>query len=290
MKKALLIGINYINDNKIRLAGCINDIIMLKNLLIDAYDYKSSNITTLRDDKNYNSIPTRINIINEINNLMRESETLSEIWIHYSGHGSYIHDLNNDEIDGKDEVIIPVDYKTNGIIIDDELRNILQNAKCSVIITMDSCNSGTSWDITYSFPIIKNKIKRTIENKNKLKNQNIYMIAGSRDNESAVEFFNHENNLKMGALTSTLINCLRNRQHKVDILRLYLDIHIMFKKLGLNQNCLLSSSSPNPTYIIERNITNRQTNRQTTSFKNNTIVNNSSMLVRFNDILQTTTT
>lgn len=36
-----------------------------------------------------------------------------------SGHGGQTKDLDGDEADGYDEVIYPVDYKTNGHIVDD---------------------------------------------------------------------------------------------------------------------------------------------------------------------------
>ena len=65
MKKALLIGINYINDPDSSLQGCIEDVINMRNMLIDAYDYDVSNILTLRDDAIVTeNQPTRDNIIN----------------------------------------------------------------------------------------------------------------------------------------------------------------------------------------------------------------------------------
>ncbi len=36
-----------------------------------------------------------------------------------SGHGGQIKDKDGDEVDGYDEVIFPVDYKTAGCIVDD---------------------------------------------------------------------------------------------------------------------------------------------------------------------------
>ena len=65
MKKALLIGIDYIKIPDITLNGCINDTINIKNSLIDAYDYDINNITMLRDDETRPVLqPTRENIIN----------------------------------------------------------------------------------------------------------------------------------------------------------------------------------------------------------------------------------
>ena len=96
MKFALLIGSNYRNIPNARLYGCINDIINIKNMLIDAYDYINSNIIMLRDDKP-NLLPTRANIINNLTNVINESANYEELWIHYSGHGSQYIDDNFDE-------------------------------------------------------------------------------------------------------------------------------------------------------------------------------------------------
>ena len=43
----------------------------------------------------------------------------------YSGHGSDKRDDDGDEVDGNDETICPVDYKSEGDIIDDEMNQIL---------------------------------------------------------------------------------------------------------------------------------------------------------------------
>ena len=47
------------------------------------------------------------------------------LFLLYSGHGSQIQDETGDEADHMDEIIIPVDYNTGGIIKDDELKTLL---------------------------------------------------------------------------------------------------------------------------------------------------------------------
>lgn len=256
MKKALLIGINYSSLGEGRLHGCINDTVAIKNMLVDAYGYSVNDIKILRDDVDPVSessfLPSRSNILSSLNTLMNESSSLDEIWIHYSGHGSYISDTNDDEYDGHDEIIIPCDYQTNGIIVDDQLRSILNNAKCKVMITMDCCNSGTNWDIVYSFPIIRGRIYRRIENRIAMTNKNIYMLSGARDDQLAGDYFNFESKIPMGVFTMVLLDCLRNRSHKVSLLQLYLDINAMFDKYSFTQDCLLSSSNHLPFVNIER--------------------------------------
>ena len=143
-KKALLIGINYLADPSARLNGCINDVNNIADVLVDAYGYNLADIVKLRDDvSNPSQLPTRVNILNQLRTIIASSANCSEIWIHYSGHGSRIRDTNGDETDGIDEIIVPVDFRTKGFIVDDEIFNIIQNSKCKTMLVFDSCHSGT---------------------------------------------------------------------------------------------------------------------------------------------------
>ena len=123
-KKALLIGINYYETPSARLNGCINDAVNVRNMLIDAYGYDSANITVLRDDT-ANNKPTAVNIVKQLTSIIAQSASLKEIWIHYSGHGSQINDTNGDESDLLDEVIVPSDYATAGVVTDDMILSII---------------------------------------------------------------------------------------------------------------------------------------------------------------------
>ena len=69
----------------------------------------------------------------------------------YLGHGSQVRDHDGDELDGYDESLLPVDYETEGRILDDELNVIIvrplpRGATLHAII--DSCFSGTFLDLT----------------------------------------------------------------------------------------------------------------------------------------------
>ena len=167
MKKALLIGINYYSLPDIKLNGCIYDIINMRNMLIDAYDYSNNNIIMLRDDvSNSSAQPTKANIMNALNSLIAQSSSLEEIWIHYSGHGSQLPDFNKDEAIGYDSILVPIDYTTKGFIVDDDLLSIIKNSKCRTIILSDSCHSGTVFDLPYSYEFQSgNTFSRTLNNK-----------------------------------------------------------------------------------------------------------------------------
>lgn len=146
MKKAVLIGINYRNKDS-ELKGCINDIIRVRDMLLTK-GYKSSDIKVLTDDTS--TKPTRENILVQLVSTIVSSSSTS-VYIHYSGHGTFVLDESSDESDGRDECIVPLDYEQSGLITDDELRNIINLAQPTKTITcvFDSCHSGTVLDLGY---------------------------------------------------------------------------------------------------------------------------------------------
>jgi hypothetical protein len=221
-------------------------------MLIDAYDYNSSNMIVLRDDKP-NMLPTRSNIITNLTNVMNESANYEELWIHYSGHGSRIIDINNDEIDIKDELIVPCDFQTEGFITDDIIFNIIKNSKCRTIIIMDSCNSGTVCDLQWSFEKNENMFVKNMNPNHEIANPNIFMISGSKDDQYSNDIYDTENNEYCGAFTSTFIRCLRDSRHSIDIFTLYSNICNELIKNGFKyQLPILSSSSEYPEYTFQK--------------------------------------
>jgi hypothetical protein len=252
MKFALLIGSNYINTPNSRLYGCINDIINIKNMLIDAYEYNSSNIIMLRDDKQ-EVLPTRENIIANLTTVIANSSNYEELWIHYSGHGSRIIDDNYDEADGYDEVVIPCDYTTSGYITDDVIFDIIKNTKCRTIIVMDCCNSGTVCDLQWTFENNADSFNKFMNPNRIIPNPNVFMISGCKDDQLSNDIYDNENKQSCGALTSTMLKCLRKSNHNIGLFGLYDDICNTLITAGfLNQLPLLSCSSENPEYVFQR--------------------------------------
>jgi hypothetical protein len=71
---------------------------------------------------------------------------------HYSGHGSQQRNYTGDEVDGYDETLCPLDFESQGMIVDDEInativRPLPPRAKLHAII--DACHSGTVLDLPY---------------------------------------------------------------------------------------------------------------------------------------------
>lgn len=71
---------------------------------------------------------------------------------HYSGHGSRQRNYNGDEVDGYDETLCPLDFETQGMIVDDEInativRPLPHGVKLHAIV--DACHSGTVLDLPF---------------------------------------------------------------------------------------------------------------------------------------------
>ena len=140
-KRALLIGVNKYQELP-WLSGSKNDVAVMRDLLIRRYGFNESNIQTLLDEQ-----ATRSAILDEMENLVASAGPQDIVFVHYSGHGSQVDDLNGDEPDGLDETICPYDARTPNVadITDDELGQILGRLRvASAVVVLDSCHSGTA--------------------------------------------------------------------------------------------------------------------------------------------------
>lgn len=152
VKRAVLIGINYVGQNG-ELSGCHNDVHNIKKYLQKCQGFERNNMTVLMDDGKHKE-PTYDNIIRAFEWIVRESQPGDTVWIHYSGHGGRVEDTDGDEDDGYDETLIPVDFQRAGQIKDDYLlKYLVKPMKQGVLVTclMDCCHSGTVLDLPYRF-------------------------------------------------------------------------------------------------------------------------------------------
>jgi len=63
----------------------------------------------------------------------------------YSGHGTWLPDTDGDEPDGRDEALVPADFQTSGLLLDDELLDVWAGVPfgARVVFVSDSCHSGS---------------------------------------------------------------------------------------------------------------------------------------------------
>lgn len=290
-KKAVLVGINYSSIAGITLRGCINDVVNMSHTLTDAFDYDMNNITILRDDiQNANLSPTRNNILSQLVNLVNQSANLSEIWFHYSGHGSQIRDTNSDEVDRLDEVIVPLDYKNNGFIMDDEIFNIIKNSKCRTIMLFDSCYSGSICDLKWMFEYNNGtkSITKSINSGKQAVNPNIFVFSGSKDTQTSADAYSIDAQQSVGAFTDTFLYCLRKNRVNVDIMKLYNDICVTIKSKGFTQTPILSCSSEIPSFAFSRTTTSLTVNTKTIISSSSVNLSTTLKNIVFNEPIATT--
>ena len=104
-----------------------------------------------------NKAATKKGIMDALDDLAKKATLGDVIYIHFSGHGQQITDLDGDEPDGYDEAWIPYDackdysakYKGQDHIVDDELFDFLNQLRAKVgdkgkiIVVSDACHSGS---------------------------------------------------------------------------------------------------------------------------------------------------
>ena len=142
VRRALLIGIGKYQVLP-RLPGSKNDIDLVHQVLVSRYGFAENHIRIVQDEE-----ATRAGVLAALNRIVKEAGPKDVVYIHYSGHGSQVQDLNGDEPEDQlDETIVPADGRTEGVpdITDDELDTILAQLKTTqAVVVLDSCHSGTA--------------------------------------------------------------------------------------------------------------------------------------------------
>jgi hypothetical protein len=150
-KKALLVGINYPGTDH-ALRGCVNDVMLMSDLLTRYYGFKPQHKRMLTD-----ASATTANILERLNWLVDGAQPGDVLYFHYSGHGSQVVDAKYDsdeEPDGMDEIICPIDLDwRNNIIRDEDMRRIFDRVPEGVNLTvvLDCCHSGDGIDSGYAY-------------------------------------------------------------------------------------------------------------------------------------------
>jgi len=142
VKRALLFGINKYKSVP-KLQGSLNDIETMRQILITRWGFSEKYITMVTDEA-----ATRAGILAAFEQLVKETGPNDTVYVHYSGHGSQVEDLNGDEPeDHLDETLVPQDGRSGDVrdITDDELDAIFARLRAkTAMIVLDSCHSGTA--------------------------------------------------------------------------------------------------------------------------------------------------
>lgn len=135
-KRALCIGINDYPGTDNDLEGCVNDAKDWAEFL-EKRDFEVQQLL--------NKKATKSAMKSGIESIVKNAKSGDVVVITYSGHGSWIPDLDGDEPDARDEVLCPYDIAKNGAFSDDEMYDIFTEREKGVriIFVSDSCHSGT---------------------------------------------------------------------------------------------------------------------------------------------------
>ena len=205
--KGILFGLNYITDTQCALSGCVNDVVNMAKYLVDVVKMPCDVYT---EPEKADAL-TRNGIIRILNNasFATHTEKLDLLYIHYSGHGTFIKDISGDETDCQDECIVPLDFRTNGYIVDDVIQKIFQsfNPKTKVVCVFDCCHSGTLLDVKYSWPITSQRMFPVIENARCRVKAPVLTISGCMDQQTSAE--SYMNGQVQGAMTCILLEVLK---------------------------------------------------------------------------------
>ena len=200
--RALLFGLNY-EGTANELQGCVQDVVNIGAYLSRTLQLPAKVCT----DAKSTSAMAIVQGMYELA-LQSYSESLDYVWIHYSGHGSYVADRNGDEKDGRDECLVPSDYATAGLIPDDFLVQLFRyfNPKTRVVFVCDSCHSGTICDVKYSWT---SATKCAVENVLCAVPARVITLSGCMDDQTSADAFIVLGDGKYsGAMTSCLLKVL----------------------------------------------------------------------------------
>jgi hypothetical protein len=144
---ALLIGIDRYPRlaESYQLAGCVNDVRALSQVLVERHGFSAATMIQLLDEA-----ATREGILQALEDLVERAGEGDAVLVHYSGHGSQVVDRDGDEDDGLDETLFPSDSgrapDSNRDILDDEIHAWLGRLTArtsNVTLIFDCCHSGT---------------------------------------------------------------------------------------------------------------------------------------------------
>lgn len=152
-KLALIVAVgDYPKSTGWSSISSVNDVPLIKQALLNQ-GFLEEDIITLTNDQ-----ATKQGIITALETLQAQLEPGDIVVIHYSGHGQQIFDDNGDEIDAKDEALVPYDawvkythnYHGENHLRDDELNTIIAKIRNALgkngqlLMLLDSCHSGSA--------------------------------------------------------------------------------------------------------------------------------------------------
>ena len=143
-KLALLVGINEYSNGISPLDGCVNDVLLQKELLTYRFGFNPKDIVTVTDSQ-----ATRQGILSAFEeHLIKQAKPGDTVVFHFSGHGGQVLDPDKDSPDGLNSTLIPIDSDASfGGEVEDIMGHTLfllmyALKTDNVTFVLDSCHSG----------------------------------------------------------------------------------------------------------------------------------------------------
>lgn len=247
MKIALLIGINYVGTRN-ELQGCINDAANMYEYLL-TQGFQRENMTMMTDVAEGINVPTRANILAQLDRLAAIAKPEDEVFVHYSGHGTQSFDFEREESDLYDEVWCPIDFDRAGGIKDDELKaHLVNKTKSTIIVISDCCHSGTMLDLRYNYiQTLLNTMITQQEPKYASTENRVICISGCQDFQTSADAWEHNSQTNQyqsqGALTANLLKVLRENPGQLSYKSLMKKLLAALKTRGYSQIPRLTSGN-----------------------------------------------
>ncbi|PHT30027.1 Metacaspase-1 [Capsicum baccatum] len=151
-KRALLCGVTF-KKEKFRLKGTLHDVHSMRDLLLRKFNFSDDSILILAEKEAYKP-PTRTNILEAFRWLMADLKSGDSLVFYFSGYGLRQPDFSDDELDGFDETICPLDFSTEGMISDNAINDILVKPLIPGVTLhafVDASHSGTVLDLPWVY-------------------------------------------------------------------------------------------------------------------------------------------
>lgn len=133
----LFVGINDYPGTDSDLGGCIDD----------ANDWAAFFSTYLTEQPTMllNEGATKDRILSHLQAKVTHLRPGELFVFTYSGHGTWMPDMDGDEPDGRDEALCPFDMSETNLVLDDEIAEIFarRHPDSKILMITDSCHSGT---------------------------------------------------------------------------------------------------------------------------------------------------
>jgi metacaspase-1 len=188
VKYALLVGLNYPDEEKLELKASYNDVLAVEKYLIEDEGFDNDHILILTDKKigdNKENLNTNFfSIVRRMKEMVALSNKNDILFFYFTGHGTQIKDNDADESDYNDEVFLPSDHVANRIT-DDLIKSIISVTDATVISIFDCCNSGSMCDLKYKYTAKPLTLLTNLEIKEE--KSNAVCISSCNDNTLSYE-------------------------------------------------------------------------------------------------------